>query len=149
LVISTAKHALGAESEGAPRQKLRVLVADDNRDEVLTLVELIREEGHDTRGVYGGSEVLDVMREFEPDVVLLDIGMPDRNGYDLARQIVLRYENRRPRLIAVTGWKKSSDRMLAKMAGFDHHVAKPYDAREILALLKPRDPAEESGPELR
>jgi CheY-like chemotaxis protein len=126
----------------APR-KLRVLVVDDNRDEVLTLIEIVRDEGHEARGIYNGRDVLDAVREFDPDVVLLDIGMPDRNGYDVARKIVERYAERRPRLVAVTGWKKSSDRMLAQMAGFDHHIAKPYAATEIVAVLKPREPGSE------
>jgi DNA-binding response OmpR family regulator len=125
--------------EGLERRKLRVLVVDDNRDEVLTLMEIVRDEGHDARGIYNGRDVLDAVREFDPDVVLLDIGMPDRNGYDVARKIVERYEDRRPRLVAVTGWKKSSDRMLAQMAGFDHHIAKPYAPTEIVAVLRPRD----------
>ena len=129
-----------SEREGLPRRKLRVLVADDNRDEVLTLMEIVRDEGHEARGVYGGRDVMDAVREFQPDVVLLDIGLPDRNGYDIARKIVHQYEERRPRLVAVTGWKKSSDRMLAQMAGFDHHIAKPYAAAEIVAVLKPREP---------
>ena len=128
------------EHEGAARRKLRVLVVDDNRDEVLTLLELVRDEGHEARGVYGGRDVLEAVHDFEPDVVLLDIGLPDRNGYDIARQIVLRYEEHRPRLVAVTGWKKSSDRMLAQMAGFDHHIAKPYEPSQIIAVLKPREP---------
>ena len=128
-----------SERDGLAGRKLRVLVVDDNRDEVLTLMEIVRDEGHEARGVYGGRDVLDAVREFEPDVVLLDIGLPDRNGYDVARKIVQRYEDKRPRLVAVTGWKKSSDRMLAQMAGFDHHIAKPYDATEIIAVLKPRE----------
>ncbi len=131
----------GEQREGLPRRKLRVLVVDDNRDEVLTLMEIVRDEGHEARGVYGGRDVMDAVRDFNPDVVLLDIGLPDRNGYDVARKIVQQYEEQRPRLVAVTGWKKSSDRMLAQMAGFDHHIAKPYSAAEIVAVLKPRDNA--------
>jgi DNA-binding response OmpR family regulator len=125
----------------APQRKLRVLVADDERDEVMTLTALIEDEGFEVRGVFRGSEVLEAVRDFGPDIVLLDIGMPDRNGYDLAREINARYGEDRPRLIAVTGWKKASDKMLAQMAGFDHHVAKPYEPRALLKLLKPRDPA--------
>jgi CheY-like chemotaxis protein len=123
----------------APQRALRVLVADDDRDEVLTLVALLRDEGYEARGVYGGGAVMEMVREFAPDVVLLDIGMPERNGYDLARQISARYGALRPRLIAVTAWKKATDRMLAEMAGFDHHVPKPYEPRELLKLIRPRD----------
>jgi CheY-like chemotaxis protein len=135
-VVDT-KTQISSPREVAPRRSLRVLVADDDRDEVLTLVALLREEGHETHAAYGGRDVMRMVREFAPDVVLLDIGMPDRNGYDLARQITLRYADRRPRLIAVTAWTKPSDRMLSEMAGFDHHVPKPYDPRELLSLIRP------------
>ena len=112
-----------------------MLVVDDDRDEVLTLTALLQNEGHEVRGLFRGLDVLETMRDFGPQVVLLDIGLPDRNGYDLARQINSRYGEHRPRLIAVTGWKKASDKMLARMAGFDHHVAKPYDPKALLDLL--------------
>jgi DNA-binding response OmpR family regulator len=138
LTAAAAQAGRNEQREGLPQRKLRVLVVDDNRDEVLTLMEIVRDEGHEARGIYGGRDVLDAVREFQPDVVLLDIGLPDRNGYDVARKIVHEYEERRPRLVAVTGWKKSSDRMLAQMAGFDHHIAKPYEPAEIVAQLKPR-----------
>jgi DNA-binding response OmpR family regulator len=126
-----------AEHADASRAELRVLVVDDERDAVLTLVALLRDEGYDARGAYRGKEVLDLIRDFAPHAVLLDIGMPDLNGYELARQIRHRWGNVAPLLIAVTGWKQSSDKMLATMAGFDHHVAKPYDPQALLSLLAP------------
>jgi DNA-binding response OmpR family regulator len=87
-------------------------------------------------GVYDSKAVFDGVRDFEPDAVLLDIGMPQMTGYDIAREL------RRTRgndllLIAVTAWSKFSDRMAAHIAGFDHHVAKPYQPEEILGLLNP------------
>jgi DNA-binding response OmpR family regulator len=124
-------------SEGAGRTTLRVLVVDDDRDEVLTLVALLRDEGYDARGAYRGKDTLDLVRDFDPQAVLLDIGMPDLNGYDAARLIRSRYGSASPLLIAVTGWKKPSDRLLAELAGFDHHVAKPYDPRLLLSLIRP------------
>jgi DNA-binding response OmpR family regulator len=126
-----------AENADASRSELRVLVVDDERDAVLTLVALLRDEGYDARGAYRGKEVLDLIRDFAPHAVLLDIGMPDLNGYDVARQIRQRWGNVAPLLIAVTGWKQSSDKMLATMAGFDHHVAKPYDLQVLISLLAP------------
>lgn len=118
-------------------QKLRVLVADDDRDAVGSLLELLRDEGHEVRGVYTGLDVLDSVRDFAPDAVLLDIGMPHINGYEVARELRLRYASARPLLIAVTGRDQPDDRTLAQLAGFDHHVAKPYDPNELLALLQP------------
>jgi DNA-binding response OmpR family regulator len=115
--------------------RLRILVADDDRDAVGTLLELLREEGHEVRGVYTGLDVLDSVRDFAPDAVLLDIGMPHVWGYEVARELRLRYASARPLLIAITGRTQASDRTLAQLAGFDHHLAKPYEPRELLALL--------------
>ena len=130
-------HAAGwPEAEGLGRSARRVLVVDDDRDAVLTLVALLRDEGYDARGSYNGKDVLDLVRDFDPHAVLLDIGMPDLNGYEGCRLIRGRYGSASPLLIAVTGWKKASDRLLAELAGFDHHVAKPYDPRLLLSLLR-------------
>ena len=130
--------ASSGEGEAARRYALRVLVVDDDRDAVLTLMALLRDEGYEVRGAYRGKDALDLVREYAPHAVLLDIGMPDLNGYEAARQIRQRYgEEHGPLLIAVTGWNKSADKMLAQMAGFNHHVGKPYDPQALLALLKP------------
>lgn len=119
----------------AQLQRLRILVADDDRDAVGTLLELLRDEGHEARGVYTGLDVLDSVRDFAPDAVLLDIGMPHINGYEVARELRLRYASARPLLIAVTGRNQPGDRVLAQLAGFDHHIAKPYDPVELLGVL--------------
>jgi CheY-like chemotaxis protein len=118
------------------KQQLRILVADDDRDAVESLVLLLRHEGHEVRGVYTGLDVLDKVRDFGPDVVLLDIGMPHITGYEVARALRQRYASARPTLIAVTGRAEPGDRNLAQLAGFDHHVAKPYEPKALLALLK-------------
>jgi CheY-like chemotaxis protein len=114
---------------------LRILVCDDDRDAVAVLLALLRDEGHEVRGVYSGFEVLDGVRDFGPDVVLLDIGMPQINGYEVARKLRERYASARPLLIAITGHIQPTDRTLANLAGFDHHLAKPYDSSALLALL--------------
>ena len=119
-------------------QKLRVLVADDDRDAVASLMELLRDEGHETRGVYTGLDVLNMVRDFSPDAVLLDIGMPHITGYEVARELRERYGSARPLLIAVTGRNHPTDRNLTQLAGCDHHVAKPYDPNELLGLLRAR-----------
>ena len=115
---------------------LRILVADDDTDAVQSLTVLLREEGYEVRGVHRGAEVLQAIFHFAPDVVLLDIGMPQMTGYDIARE--LRATQRKDLLlIAVTAWNKFSDRMAAQIAGFDHHVSKPYQSEQILGLLRP------------
>ena len=133
---SPAQHAPGAGA-GA----LRVLIADDDRDGALILSVLLRSEGYEVRTVHGGQEALDATREFRPDVVLLDIGMPKITGYEAARRLRQRYAERCPVLIAVTAWKQASDRILANLAGFDHHVAKPYDPADLIRLLAKLRPA--------
>jgi CheY-like chemotaxis protein len=113
----------------------RILVADDDQDTVLSLTALLREEGYAVRGVHRGAEVLDAVFNFAPDVVLLDIGMPQMSGYDVARTLRERYGSARPALIAVTGRAGAFDRRQAHAAGFEHHVAKPYEPRELLRLI--------------
>ena len=113
----------------------RVLVADDDEDTLLTLTTLLREEGYEARGVQCGAEVLQAVFNFAPDVVLLDIGMPQMSGYEVARTLRERYGSARPALIAVTGRSGNVDRQQARAAGFEYHVAKPYDPRELLSLI--------------
>jgi len=131
-----AVSASSPEGERAGQYALRVLVVDDERDAVLTLVALLRDDGYEVRGAYRAKEALDLVRDFAPHAVLLDIGMPDLDGYEAARQIKKRHGPASPMLIAVTGWKKEADKVRAQLAGFDHHVAKPYDPQAILGLLR-------------
>ena len=113
----------------------RILVADDDADAVLSLTTLLRQEGYVVRGVHRGAEVLQAIFNFAPDVVLLDIGMPQMSGYDVARTLRERYGSARPALIAVTGRTGEADRQQARAAGFEHHVAKPYEPRALLRLI--------------
>ncbi len=122
-------------------QPLRVLIADDDRDSVATLGALLELEGYEVRAVHGGQEALDAARQFKPHVVLLDIGMPKVTGYEAARRLRQRYGDDCPMLVAVTAWKQASDKILASLAGFDHHVAKPYEPSELLRLLATLRPA--------
>lgn len=117
---------------------LRLLVADDERDTVLTLMMLLRHEGFEVRGAYSGDEALAAAQETKPDAVILDIGMPGMSGYAVAQQLRAMFPpGRGPVLIAISGrWTKSSDRMLAQLAGFDHHLLKPCDPAELIALLQ-------------
>lgn len=127
----TAVHRLSSES--SPR--LRVLVADDERDEVATLAALLNDEGHQVREIYRGDAVADHVRDFAPHVVLLDIGMPGMNGYLVAKALREEYGDNCPVLIAVTAWNKGTHRMYGKIAGFTKYITKPYDPAALLALL--------------
>jgi DNA-binding response OmpR family regulator len=123
-------------AQAIERRSLRVLVADDDADTVLTLEMVLRDEGHETRGVYRGTDVLRTVRQFVPDAVFLDIKMPDLNGYDVARAV--RSKNGNVLLIAISGVHKAEpDRLLAGMAGFDHFLSKPYQTTDVLRLLEP------------
>jgi CheY-like chemotaxis protein len=113
----------------------RILVADDDKDAVLSLTMLLRDEGYEVRGVHRGADVLQAVFSFAPDVVLLDIGMPQMTGYDVARTLRERYGSARPALIAVTARAGEVDRQQARAAGFEHHVAKPYEPRALLRLI--------------
>ena len=124
------------EASSAPRS-LRIIVADDDRDTVLTLVLLLREDGHEVRGVHSASQVLRVVNELNPDVVVLDIAMPELSGWEVARKIRERLA-RRPMLIGISGeYRHSVDRILSEVVGFDHYLVKPYEPAALMALLEP------------
>lgn len=120
---------------------LRILIADDDHDAVLTLMTILRHEGYETRGVYKGNDVLRMVEEFTPDAVLLDITMPGMSGYDVARELRQRFGETGIVLVAVTAWKQPSDKLLAKIVGFDYHFSKPFDPQaliEVLSTVKPK-----------
>ena len=115
---------------------VRVLVVDDDRDTVLALRMLLDAEGYETRGAHDGTAALRLANEFRPHAMLIDIGMPGPSGYEVARQVRESY-GKQILLVAVTAWTQTTDRMLAQLAGFSHHIGKPYRPQDILALLAP------------
>jgi signal transduction histidine kinase len=114
---------------------LRILVVDDNIDAATTLAALLRMQGHEVRTAHDGIEALELIQNFAPDVAILDIGMPKMNGYTLAARIREIMREAQPLLIAVTGWGQEEARLRSKAAGFDHHLVKPVDPGELVALL--------------
>jgi CheY-like chemotaxis protein len=136
--------ARSTETKGAydsPDGPLRILVVDDNIDAVTTLAALLGMYGHEVRTAHDGLQALDVMKEFTPDVAVLDIGMPKMNGYAVAARIRECMAENHPLLIAITGWGQEEDRLRSKAAGFDHHLVKPVDPGVLLALLCARRPS--------
>ena len=118
-----------------PRSTPRVLVVDDNVDAALSLALVLDGLGLQHREAHSGAEALEIAESFAPQVVLLDIGMPGMDGYEVARQL-----RRDPRmagilLVAVSGWSQDQDRRHGRAAGFDHHFAKPVDIEALTALL--------------
>lgn len=120
-------------------RRLKILIADDNRDVVCSLTALLEDEGHDVRGVYRSADVLGAESAFRPDVVILDLQMPDISGYDLARWLRSRHPKRCPLLIAVSGaFTRPSDEELSRANGFHHYLAKPYAIGDLLSLISSR-----------
>jgi len=117
----------------APNQ--RVLVVDDNRDAADSLGLLLRLLGAEVRVVNDGPSALQALPAYRPTVVLLDIGMPGMNGYEVARQIRQQPEWRDVMLIALTGWGQEEDRRRTSQAGFDHHLLKPADISTLESLF--------------
>ncbi|RZI54639.1 MAG: response regulator [Pseudomonas sp.] len=117
-------------------KQLKVLVVDDNRDAADTLVTFLTMEGHDVRVAYGGQEAIQAFEAMAPQVVLLDIGMPEIDGYEVARHIRHSPEGRSLKLVAMTGWGQLEDKAKAHAAGFDQHMTKPVEPNELTILLK-------------
>lgn len=100
-----------------------------------TLAELGKEWGYDIRAVYDGLSALEVARTFHPHLVLLDIGLPEIDGYEVARRLRQDASPAHVRLVALTGYGSAEDRERSREAGFDHHLTKPTDPQELERLL--------------
>jgi PAS domain S-box-containing protein len=133
-----------ASMPASPAMKsLRLLVADDNRDSAATCAALLEASGHEVSVAHAGGEAFDLACRLQPDALLLDIGMPELNGYQLAQRIRATSWGRRALLIAITGWGQEQDKRQALAAGFDRHLTKPIDPNGLEALLQgaaPRQP---------
>jgi PAS domain S-box-containing protein len=114
---------------------LNVLVVDDNKDAANSLALLLRQAGHDTLTAYSGASALALASENVPDVVLLDLGMPELDGYDVARLIRKKRPLKHVRLIALTGYGRDDDRQRSQEAGFDAHLVKPVEPQKLRDLL--------------
>jgi signal transduction histidine kinase len=119
----------------------RVVVADDNVDAADTLAMLLAKLGCNVRTVYGGELAVREAKVFEPDVVFLDLGLPDLDGYEACRQIRAEPGGKRITLVALTGWGRAQDRERTKNAGFDHHLVKPVEVERLLQLVRSRPSA--------
>ena len=128
-VVTTEQRAAGRTA------KLRVLVTDDMIDNAESIQLLLQIEGHDVEIATSGRECLEKATSFHPDVVLLDVGLPDINGYEVARRLRADPHGKRMTLAAVTGWGSQEDRRLSASAGFDRHFTKPVAFEELIAFL--------------
>ena len=123
-----------AEPKGATAVR-KILVADDNQDAANTLAMLLRLAGHEVHTAHGGQAALALASAVRPEIALLDIGMPDLDGYEVAKQLRAAPWGTGLKLIALTGWGQEEDKRRAQAAGFDHHLTKPVDPNRLAALL--------------
>jgi CheY-like chemotaxis protein len=120
-----------------PAQKgLHILIVEDNPDSAFSTALLLRLYGHEVRMVHDGQTAVRVIGEDTPDVVLLDIGLPGLDGWEVARQIRRSPQHKKPFLIAVTGYGQDDDRRRSAEAGIDLHLVKPVDPLELQEILR-------------
>ena len=124
----------------------RILVVDDLRDSADSLALMLETMGHCVRVAYNGEEAVAIGASFLPEVALLDLGMPEVDGYELCRCVRAAPWGRTMTLIAQTGWGQGEDRRRTREAGFDHHLVKPIDPDVLDALLVAAFGKPPSGP---
>ncbi len=149
VVEASTPQESGGAAEHSVRSSFRILVVDDNRDGADTLSEMLKMAGNDTRTAYDGQEGVDAAREFRPDVILLDIGLPTLDGHEACRRIRAQAGGESVVLIALTGWGQDDDRRRSHDAGFDHHMVKPVDPRALMELLARLGVGDEAGARAR
>jgi two-component system CheB/CheR fusion protein len=147
LQVASRLGSIGRASEAAPASHRppppgrRVLIVDDNEDAANVLDRLLRRSYGQTVAVaHDGPSALELAREFRPDVVFLDIGLPGMDGHEVARSLRRLPETNRARLVALTGWGQEQDRRRSREAGFDHHLVKPAEVDDILRILEESRP---------
>jgi len=141
IIVAHRTHESRADSgaEEAVRSGLgKVLVVDDNREAAQMLGAVLALAGYEASTAFSGAEALALGSQARPHAVLLDIGMPDMNGYEVARRIRLEAWGRDVLLVAITGWGQEDDKQKAKSMGFDIHLTKPVDPKEVEKILSDR-----------
>ena len=154
--LAEAAAALGPDAEPQPRAMVshRILIVDDNQDGADSLAMLLEEVGQETHQAHDGMEAIAAAEHLRPDAVLLDIGLPKLNGYEVCRRIRRQPWGQRVTMVAVTGWGQEEDRQRSQEAGFDSHLVKPVDCDVLMRLLAslpsvgeaPRPPARPASP---
>jgi CheY-like chemotaxis protein len=113
-----------------------VLVVDDNLDNAESLSMFLRLLGHEVETAHDGLQAIETATRFEPDIVLLDIGLPKLDGYEVAQRLRADGTCKRAVIVAITGWGRDEDSERAKDAGFDHHLTKPVDPAVLEKLIE-------------
>lgn len=117
------------------QQPCRILIVDDNRDAAQTLAAVLGKSKHDTRVAHDGTSALRACNAFHPDIALLDIGLPEMDGYELAQRIRIQPWSEKTTLVAITGYGQEEDKTRASQVGFDHHLVKPVAPKTLLELI--------------
>jgi signal transduction histidine kinase len=140
LTVAPARQlpAAIAAPEQSEQTPLRILVVDDNQDSAISMTLLLELQGHEVHVAHAGPAALRVADDKKPDVILLDIGMPGMNGYEVAKQLRARGEFADTLLVAITGYGRASDVKQTQSAGFDYHLVKPVDYEKLQAVLATR-----------
>jgi CheY-like chemotaxis protein len=120
---------------GAPSAPRRVLIADDNVDFAMSLEAILKSIGHDVRVTHDGMSAVDIAASFVPEIAFVDIGLPGRNGYDVARTLRQMPQTATCTLVAVTGWGQDEDRRRSQEAGFGVHLVKPVDPQQVIDIV--------------
>jgi signal transduction histidine kinase/ActR/RegA family two-component response regulator len=128
---------------GVDGRKMKVLVVDDNEDAADSLAALLEIDGFDVRTVYDGAAAIAAVAQSQPDMIVLDLGMPGMDGYETARAIRQRPGAERILMLALTGWGQSDARRRTLEAGFDHHLVKPVELEQIIRLAGARNNREQ------
>ena len=135
IAATLAAKSTDGKKPGTPAGK-QILVVDDNRDAANTMALLLRKWGHDVNMAYDGHEALTAAETHKPDLILLDIGLPGRDGYEVARLIRAQPALSRTTIVALTGYGTEKDRQQSRAAGFDEHIIKPVDFTRLRELLE-------------
>ncbi len=123
------------ELDRRPVASCRVLLVDDNRDVAISISRFVRQLGHEVRIAFDGAEAVQIADDFRPDLVLMDIGMPKLNGYDVARTLRAKPWGMQVTLVAMTGWGREHDKRRSFESGFDHHMVKPVEPLALEAVI--------------
>jgi len=135
-------------AEQSPRGPLRILVVDDNVDAADSVAWLLRRQAHEVRTVHDGRSAIDMAKEFRPQVVVLDLGLPELDGYEVSRRLRSAPDTREALIVAVSGYGQDEDRRRSSEAGFDYHFIKPVDFQTLLGVLREADENRDKADEL-
>jgi CheY-like chemotaxis protein/nitrogen-specific signal transduction histidine kinase len=135
VVSASMKESMASQTVLPPSQTARVLIVDDNVDAADSIAMILRLSGHDVQVAYSGQSALETAAQYQPNIIFLDIGLPEIDGYEIARRLRQRPPSKDVWLIAMTGYGQDSDRQQSQEAGFDYHLVKPVNTQELEQLV--------------